>query len=378
MMTHNQHSILFLATEYESGMRPYACTIIHNMWNERSHAIVVIKDEKYKQDFADLDPERVHFIHYPTCKLGKLVFRFFPNKLIKSIFRLLKEFNIELVYSLTGELVLNTSIKKIQKHIPVLYTVHDAIPHETKLPFLSLIKERLIVTWPQQALLKKTPIKITNSKAQLRFIEQNFSDSIVHYAPFPSLVNTDIANGDAQVPETKAISNYILFFGKIDIYKGVDLIYKCYCTHPELQKMQLVLAGAGNYFFSTTSKIKNIVIINRFLDDKELADLFSKAAVVVYPYISATQSGVISIASFFKKPIVLSNIDYFKEVANGYPGISFFKNGNIDDMAKAICEAVSENVSSEQLYKDVYHPSEMTNKLTDIIDKIVGNDDAIK
>ena len=161
MMTHNQHSILFLATEYESGMRPYACTIIHNMWNERSHAIVVIKDEKYKQDFADLDPERVHFIHYPTCKLGKLVFRFFPNKLIKSIFRLLKEFNIELVYSLTGELVLNTSIKKIQKHIPVLYTVHDAIPHETKLPFLSLIKERLIVTWPQQALLKKTPIKIT-------------------------------------------------------------------------------------------------------------------------------------------------------------------------------------------------------------------------
>ena len=120
------------------------------------------------------------------------------------------------------------------------------------------------------------------------------------------------------------------------------------------------------------------MIINRFLDDKELADLFSKAAVVVYPYISATQSGVISIASFFKKPIVLSNIDYFKEVANGYPGISFFKNGNIDDMAKAICEAVSENVSSEQLYKDVYHPSEMTNKLTDIFDKIVGNDDAIK
>ena len=58
-----------------------------------------------------------------------------------------------------------------------------------------------------------------------------------------------------------------------------------------------------------------MIVINRFVDDKELADLFQKAAVVVYPYISATQSGVISIASFFKKPIVLSDVDYFKEVA---------------------------------------------------------------
>ena len=364
-----QHSILFLATEYECGMRPYACTIIHSMWNDRSHAIVVIKDEKYKKDFADLDPARVHFIHYPTRKLKKLWFRFFPNQLIKSIFKLLKEFDIEVVYSLTGELVLNTSIKKIQKHAPLLYTVHDAIPHETKLPFFTLIKERLIVTWPQQALLKKTPIKITNSKAQLRFIEQNFSGSIVHYAPFPSLVNTDIANGKVLVPETKAISNYILFFGRIDAYKGVDLLYKCYCSHPELQNMDLVFVGPGNYYFPVTFT-KNVVVINRFLDDNELANLFGKAAVVVYPYISATQSGVISIASFFKRPIVLSNVDYFKEVADGYPGTTFFKNGDIDDMAKAITKAATEKASSENLYSTLYHTDAMRKRLTSIIHKV--------
>ena len=65
----SQPNILFLATEYEGGMRPYACTIIHNTWNECSHAIVVIKDEKYKRDFDDLDPERVHFVTYPKFNL---------------------------------------------------------------------------------------------------------------------------------------------------------------------------------------------------------------------------------------------------------------------------------------------------------------------
>ena len=77
-------------------------------------------------------------------------------------------------------------------------------------------------------------------------------------------------------------------------------------------------------YLSPKTEQRDIVLINRFVDDKEVRDLFSKAAVVVYPYISATQSGVISIASYFKKPIVLSDVPYFKEVASGYDGVYFF------------------------------------------------------
>lgn len=368
----SQPNILFLATEYEGGMRPYAYTIIHNTWNEHSHAVVVIKDEKYKRDFHNLDPERVHFITYPKCKLGKLWFKIQPTALITEIKRILKEVHIDVVYSLTGELVLSDFIKPLQKKVPVLYTVHDAIPHETKLPLIEKLKERYIVLKPQQKLLSRTMHKVTNSKAQFEYVSKHYTNSKnIFYAPFPSLINDDIKNGKTEVPETKGVTNYILFFGNIHLYKGVDLLYRCYLEHSELHKHKLVLAGNGIYYFPRPTSKEGVIVINRFVDDKELADLFQKAAVVVYPYISATQSGVISIASFFKKPIVLSDVDYFKEVAENQPGVTFFKKGDTNHMARAIKDALATQVSSERIYTDIYSRESLTKSTAAIIHQLI-------
>lgn len=368
----SQPNILFLATEYEGGMRPYAYTIIHNTWNEHSHAVVVIKDEKYKRDFHNLDPERVHFITYPKCKLGKLWFKIQPTALITEIKRILKEVHIDVVYSLTGELVLSDFIKPLQKKVPVLYTVHDAIPHETKLPLIEKLKERYIVLKPQQKLLNRTMHKVTNSKAQFEYVSKHYTNSKnIFYAPFPSLINDDIKNGKTEVPETKGVTNYILFFGNIHLYKGVDLLYRCYLEHSELHKHKLVLAGNGIYYFPRPTSKEGVIVINRFVDDKELADLFQKAAVVVYPYISATQSGVISIASFFKKPIVLSDVDYFKEVAENQPGVTFFKKGDTNHLARAIKDALATQVSSERIFTDIYSPESLTKSTAAIIHQLI-------
>ncbi len=368
----SQPNILFLATEYEGGMRPYAYTIIHNTWNEHSHAVVVIKDEKYKRDFHHLDPERVHFITYPKCKLGKLWFKIQPTALITEIKRILKEVHIDVVYSLTGELVLSDFIKPLQKKVPVLYTVHDAIPHETKLPLIEKLKERYIVLKPQQKLLNRTMHKVTNSKAQFEYVSKHYTNSKnIFYAPFPSLINDDIKNGKTEVPETKGVTNYILFFGNIHLYKGVDLLYRCYLEHSELHKHKLVLAGNGIYYFPRPTSKEGVIVINRFVDDKELADLFQKAAVVVYPYISATQSGVISIASFFKKPIVLSDVDYFKEVAENQPGVTFFKKGDTNHLARAIKDALATQVSSERIFTDIYSPESLTKSTAAIIHQLI-------
>ena len=368
----SQPNILFLATEYEGGMRPYAYTIIHNTWNEHSHAVVVIKDEKYKRDFHHLDPERVHFITSPKCKLGKLWFKIQPTALITEIKRILKEVHIDVVYSLTGELVLSDFIKPLQKKVPVLYTVHDAIPHETKLPLIEKLKERYIVLKPQQKLLSRTMHKVTNSKAQFEYVSKHYTNSKnIFYAPFPSLINDDIKNGKTEVPETKGVTNYILFFGNIHLYKGVDLLYRCYLEHSELHKHKLVLAGNGIYYFPRPTSKEGVIVINRFVDDKELADLFQKAAVVVYPYISATQSGVISIASFFKKPIVLSDVDYFKEVAENQPGVTFFKKGDTNHLARAIKDALATQVSSERIFTDIYSPESLTKSTAAIIHQLI-------
>ena len=63
----------------------------------------------------------------------------------------------------------------------------------------------------------------------------------------------------------------------------------------------------------------------RFIKDSEVRDLFSRAAVVVYPYISATQSGVTSIASYFDKPMVLSDLPFWLAQFSVAPPSSFLQ-----------------------------------------------------
>ena len=68
-MNRPQH-ILFLATEYAAGMRPYASAIIHALWQEGDQVLVVAKDDSVKHDFDDLPTDSVTWIDYCCAKLS--------------------------------------------------------------------------------------------------------------------------------------------------------------------------------------------------------------------------------------------------------------------------------------------------------------------
>ena len=179
----------------------------------------------------------------------------------------------------------------------------------------------------------------------------------------------DIANGNASSPELKDVNGeYILFFGNLQLYKGVHVLYEAYLSHPELQNMPLVIAGSGYIYFKRQKKENgNIIFINRYIDDRELKELFSRAAVVVYPYISATQSGVTSIASYFGKPMVLSDLPFFKQTCEGCQGIEFFPVSDTDALATAIVRSLQSTNTTSELYQREYAPAAMRDALDAII-----------
>ena len=84
MRDNNQH-ILFVATEYEAGMRSYASAIIHALWQKGDQVLIVIKREDYKRDFDDIPATCMTWISYPTSKIGKAKFRFRPSSVIHAI-----------------------------------------------------------------------------------------------------------------------------------------------------------------------------------------------------------------------------------------------------------------------------------------------------
>lgn len=373
MRCEGQH-ILFLATEYAAGMRPYASAIIHALWQSGDHVLVVTKDDMVKHDFDDLPAESITWIDYPKSKLKKLAFRFKPSRLIHEIEQLVADHGIQLIYCLTGELILANSIKRMQRMAQLLYTIHDAVGHDSKFEGgLTWLKHQLLINGPQQRLIKNTVYQITNSEEQQQLVKERYPYHKVYYAPFPTLVTPDIEFGNACVPELEHVNDgYILFFGNLQLYKGVHLLYEAYLSHPELQKRPLVIAGSGYvYFKRKDNEPGQVTFINRFVDDSELKNLFSRATVVVYPYISATQSGVTSIASFFGKPMVLSDLPFFKQTCDGCQGVHFFPVGDKDALATAISRALqSSEASTRPLYDRKYSPEALQTALCSIRHRI--------
>lgn len=363
--------ILFLATEYDApGMRPYARAIINAMWRPGDQVLVVTRYGADQQAFPEIPADNILWIDYPTSAGEKALFRLFPKRVMRAIEGMIDCETVNLVFSLTEELILSGRINRLQRRVPVLYTVHDATFHDYKAANLvRWLKDRILIARPQRQLLRNTTSQVTNSHEQLDAIKQHYPYHKVYYAPFPTLVNEAIAHGDKPVEELRTVDDgYILFFGTLHLYKGVHLLYDAYLSHPELHNRRLVIAGSQDIYFNARPDEKNVVWINRYIDDSELRDLFMRASVVVYPYVSATQSGVTSIASYFGKPMVLSDLPFFTQTCGGCEGIEFFTSGDRESLAAAIGRSLLNTaVDTRPLYEREYAQEALRTALEDII-----------
>jgi len=119
-------------------------------------------------------------------------------------------------------------------------------------------------------------------------------------------------------PETR----YLLFFGFIRDYKGLDLLINAFADE-RLRKFPVKLLVAGEYYSNPESYLKLIAekkleefieLRTDFIPDDEVRLYFSAADMVVQPYKSATQSGVTQIGYHFNKPMLVTNVGGLSEI----------------------------------------------------------------
>jgi glycosyltransferase involved in cell wall biosynthesis len=114
----------------------------------------------------------------------------------------------------------------------------------------------------------------------------------------------------------------LLFFGLIRDYKGLDLLIDALSLLDD--SYQLLIAGESYGSFDKYQKQIDyspakdcIKIFNHYISDLEVPVLFSAADVLVLPYKSATQSGVIPIAYHFEVPVLATGVGGLKETIEG-------------------------------------------------------------
>ncbi|MDD4189740.1 MAG: glycosyltransferase [Mangrovibacterium sp.] len=117
-------------------------------------------------------------------------------------------------------------------------------------------------------------------------------------------------------------SRYLLFFGFIRDYKGLDILLKAMAS-PGLRQMPVKLIVAGEFYtnprpyFELIGKLgigNNIIMMDKFIADHEVNTYFCAADMVVQPYKDATQSGVTQIGYHFDKPMLVTNVGGLAEI----------------------------------------------------------------
>jgi len=122
----------------------------------------------------------------------------------------------------------------------------------------------------------------------------------------------------------------ILFFGIIRDYKGLDiLIESINFLKDKLDDFHLLIVGECyeniNKYLSLIKKynLEHLVtFIDEYVPDKEVSQYFSCSDVVVLPYKTASQSGVLQIAYNFDIPVITTDVGGLSEyIDDGFSGI---------------------------------------------------------
>jgi len=150
--------------------------------------------------------------------------------------------------------------------------------------------------------------------------------------------------------------NYILFFGFIRDYKGLDLLLRAMADQ-RIKDLGIKLIVAGEFY--TDSKpyfdiieqynLKDqLVMATDFIPDEKVGDYFNAADMVVQPYKDATQSGVTQIAYHFEKPMLVTKVGGLPEI------VPHMKTGYVVDVdplkiADAIVDFYQNNREQEMI-----------------------------
>ena len=118
--------------------------------------------------------------------------------------------------------------------------------------------------------------------------------------------------------------DYMLFFGLVRAYKGLDLLLDAFGMVKEhLPNLQLIIAGE---FYEHEEKYRaqiarfgldeRVIVRNEFVPDSDLRKYFGAADLIVQPYKTATQSGVTQVAFHFEKPMLVTNVGGLGEIVH--------------------------------------------------------------
>ncbi|MFT3995272.1 MAG: glycosyltransferase [Dysgonomonas sp.] len=194
----------------------------------------------------------------------------------------------------------------LNKKIKVVSLVHNAISHERTLiekPLAKFFFNRCDAYITMSELVKNSLLSLQKD-ANILLQPHPIYD---HYA---ERFDKEKACQELGI---RADKKNLLFFGLIRDYKGLDILIEAMDMLDD--SYQLIIAGECYGSFEKYEQLiaksplrDNIIALEQYIPDSMVTTLFSAADVLVLPYRSATQSGVVALAYQLELPMIATNV----------------------------------------------------------------------
>ena len=238
-------------------------------------------------------------------------------------------------------------IIRSNKHSKVVAITDNIIPHE-KMPGGRLLSRYFV---------KSCDGFIAMSRAVLKDLEKFDTLKPRLFSPHPLYDTFGAAVPNITAKQKLGLEegvHYILFFGFIREYKGLDLLIKAFADE-RFSPLPVKLLIAGEFYIDGKPYLDlierlglrdRIVLHTEFIENSEIVYYFCAADIVAQPYKDATQSGVTQIAYHFEKPMLTTNVGGLSEmVPDGKVG--FVVAPHVDEISNALLRFFNENKEAE-------------------------------
>jgi glycosyltransferase involved in cell wall biosynthesis len=187
----------------------------------------------------------------------------------------------------------------------LVLTAHDVLPREPRRGQLAA----------QRRLYDRFDAVVVHSEHGRARLTHALGLDVDRVHVIPHGVFAHLADVPPQASPFETEKPVVLCFGLIRPYKGIDVLLEAWRG---IDDAELWIAGMPRMDISSLRAIApaNVRFVPRFITDSELPAYFQRADLVVLPYREIDQSGVLFTALAFGKPLLLSDVGGFPEVAS--------------------------------------------------------------
>lgn len=153
----------------------------------------------------------------------------------------------------------------------------------------------------------------------------------------------------------------ILFFGMIKEVKGLDVLLRAFreVIDGNSQTILLIAGKVWDNDFSIYQDLidknnlaSNIILHDHFISHNDVGHYYCASDLVVLPYKRIYQSGVLMMALSYGRPVLVSDLEPFKETLSDNENGFFFKSEDINDLAKKLSLLMADGQNLHRVQKN--------------------------